>query len=229
MKVKCRAILMKKGNNQVLTLQYATTQKLQLTTMSTYKLTYFNAKGRAEVCRMLFHLGGVEFEDERLAGEEFGALKASGALPFGAVPALTVDGQVFAQSQAMERFLAREFNLYGNNNLDALRIDNVMEGVVDLHGAIMGKLWGLQGEERAATAQKLMEENWDRYVQGIEKLVVGPWVCGETFSVADVTLVNLVDHTEPLGGVFGPKVQAIIDAGKEKLADYLANRPVTPF
>ncbi len=42
-----------------------------------YKLIYFNAKGRAEISRMLFAQAGVEYEDKRLSGEEFQALKPS--------------------------------------------------------------------------------------------------------------------------------------------------------
>ena len=40
-----------------------------------YKLTYFNAKGRAEMTRLLFAAKGVEFEDCRLNSEEWAKLK----------------------------------------------------------------------------------------------------------------------------------------------------------
>lgn len=43
--------------------------------MPTYKLMYFDARGRAEVARLLFAQAGVEYEDCRLSGEEFGAIK----------------------------------------------------------------------------------------------------------------------------------------------------------
>ena len=34
--------------------------------MSTYKLSYFNDRGRAEVARLLFVKSGTEFEDNRI-------------------------------------------------------------------------------------------------------------------------------------------------------------------
>ena len=35
--------------------------------MPSYKLTYFNGRGRAEVSRLIFTVAGVEFTDDRVA------------------------------------------------------------------------------------------------------------------------------------------------------------------
>uniref|UniRef100_A0A1I7TDA8 glutathione transferase n=1 Tax=Caenorhabditis tropicalis TaxID=1561998 RepID=A0A1I7TDA8_9PELO len=75
-----------------------------------YKLTYFNARGLAEISRQLFHLAGVEFEDHRLTEEEFAALKPN--LPTGQVPILYIDNVPFSQSTAFARYLARKFGEY---------------------------------------------------------------------------------------------------------------------
>ena len=45
--------------------------------MPNYKLYYFNIRGRAEVTRLLFKVAGVNFEDKRLTGEEWAAMKSS--------------------------------------------------------------------------------------------------------------------------------------------------------
>ena len=44
-------------------------------TMSSYKLTYFNARGRAEVIRLIFAKAGVDYEDKRVVKEEWPSLK----------------------------------------------------------------------------------------------------------------------------------------------------------
>eukprot|EP01126_Amoeba_proteus_P023841 TRINITY_DN2396_c0_g3_i1.p1 TRINITY_DN2396_c0_g3~~TRINITY_DN2396_c0_g3_i1.p1 ORF type:complete len:211 (+),score=38.41 TRINITY_DN2396_c0_g3_i1:61-693(+) len=106
----------------------------------TYRLTYFDARGITETSRYLLSIGGVKWEDIRLSYQlgpplvkpEFDALKASGILPYGQVPILEVEGKVLAQSRAIERFLARRFNLYGSTDLETALIDRFSEGLNDL-------------------------------------------------------------------------------------------------
>ena len=44
--------------------------------MSGYKLYYFDARGRAEMCRLAFAAANIDFEDVRLNGEEWSKEKA---------------------------------------------------------------------------------------------------------------------------------------------------------
>ena len=39
--------------------------------MTSYKLTYFNGRGGGEICRLTFSAAGLEFEDERLTGDDW--------------------------------------------------------------------------------------------------------------------------------------------------------------
>lgn len=47
-----------------------------------YKLIYFNARGAAELSRLLFKVKGVEFEDVRISVEDWPELKPSRLLWF---------------------------------------------------------------------------------------------------------------------------------------------------
>ncbi|KHJ90795.1 glutathione S-transferase protein [Oesophagostomum dentatum] len=72
-----------------------------------YKLTYFNGRGLGECARQIFALADQKYEDVRMTQETFPALKPK--LPFGQVPLLEEDGKELAQSNAINRYLARKF------------------------------------------------------------------------------------------------------------------------
>ena len=54
-----------------------TSTSLSQGTMPAYKLYYFPSRGRAEMIRYVFAQAGVEYEDVRVGGEEWGKLKPS--------------------------------------------------------------------------------------------------------------------------------------------------------
>ena len=104
---------------------------------SSYKLIYFNGRGLAETSRILLKVGGQEFEDYRYPlkidnGQyirpEWDADKSK--YIYEQIPVLEIDGgkYVIAQSKAIERFLARRFNLLGNNDIEAALIGKMTVG-----------------------------------------------------------------------------------------------------
>lgn len=94
------------------------------------KLTYFDVAGRAELTRLLFHYGGIAFEDYRVDFSKFAELKAT--LPLGQVPLLEVDGDVYLQSIAISRYAAKLASVYPTDPLKALRVDMIADMFVDL-------------------------------------------------------------------------------------------------
>ncbi len=55
------------------------------------KLYYFNIPGKGEAIRLACAYGGIPLDDFRMHPNEFHDLKISGKIPFGQVPALSVD------------------------------------------------------------------------------------------------------------------------------------------
>lgn len=95
------------------------------------KLTYFDFHGgRGEAARLAMHIGGVPFEDERLAFPDFARLKPE--LPFGAVPVLEVDGQLVTQSNGINRYVGKLAGLYPDDPWQAALCDEVMDAVEDI-------------------------------------------------------------------------------------------------
>ena len=107
--------------------------------MSVYRLHYFNMRGRGELARILFAIGGQEYEDVRIERDQWPNLKAS--MPFGQIPVLEVkegDKSTFiSQSFAIARFLARKFKLDGQSDLEKAQVDMVVEQLVDLQNAFI--------------------------------------------------------------------------------------------
>uniref|UniRef100_A0A0N5B0A5 glutathione transferase n=1 Tax=Syphacia muris TaxID=451379 RepID=A0A0N5B0A5_9BILA len=97
--------------------------------MHNYKLTYFDFRWFGEGARLLFHYAGVPFEDERIQVDQWPALKPK--MPFGQLPVLTVDGKVIAQSGAICRYLAREFDLVPKNPVDDALVDSIYDAHKD--------------------------------------------------------------------------------------------------
>ena len=84
--------------------------------MPVYKLNYFNGRGRAELTRLIFAVVGAQYTDNRIEFADWPALKEHS--PLGQLPYLEVDGVILPQSLSIAKFVAREFNLAGKNNLE---------------------------------------------------------------------------------------------------------------
>ena len=74
--------------------------------MAKLKLTYFDFHGgRGEPARIALSIGGIAFEDDRVPPADWRRRKAD--TPFGALPVLEVDGQIVAQSNAINRYVGK--------------------------------------------------------------------------------------------------------------------------
>ncbi|XP_046969310.1 glutathione S-transferase 2-like [Vanessa cardui] len=121
--------------------------------MPTVKLYYFPTKGPAEGSRMLLAYGGQEFEDIRVGREDWPKLKPS--MPFGQMPVLEIDGQKYAQSTAIARYLGRKYGLAGKDIEEDLQIDQI----VDFFNDIRSKAVSVFYETDENVKAKKQEEN----------------------------------------------------------------------
>lgn len=100
--------------------------------MPEYKLIYFNVRGLGEVIRQLLTWADQPFEDVRLEiGELTPEKKLELNLEWGQLPILEIDGKRHAQSFAIGRYLAKKYNLMGDNEEEAFRVDEVVEAIRD--------------------------------------------------------------------------------------------------
>ncbi|XP_012268124.1 glutathione S-transferase-like [Athalia rosae] len=162
--------------------------------MPTYKLTYFPVKGLGETIRFLLSYGGVEFEDARFQIEDWPKLKPS--TPFGQVPVLEVDGKKIHQSQAISRYLAKQFGLAGKDDWEALEIDATVATIDDLRAKIAA--WHYETIESAKEAkyEPLFKEIIPFYLERLDAQVKanGGWFVGSALSWADFFFVASLDY-----------------------------------
>jgi len=86
------------------------------------KLTYFAfAGGRIGPIRIALRQAKVDFEDERLSFQEFGARKVS--FPGGSLPVLSINGKLLTQSLAILRWAGRQSDLYPSDPVHAMQVD----------------------------------------------------------------------------------------------------------
>ncbi|GMR45686.1 hypothetical protein PMAYCL1PPCAC_15881, partial [Pristionchus mayeri] len=127
-----------------------------------YRLVYFDKRGRAESIRQLFVVAGVPFEDDRVTDEEWNAAKHR--TPFRQLPILDVDGILLGQTHAIIRFLAKKFGYAGRSPLEEAIIDSLSERYSDFFDDVSPWLVVVEGfakgdEVRRVSFQRHLRES----------------------------------------------------------------------
>nr|QVQ68769.1 S-crystallin [Doryteuthis pealeii] len=96
------------------------------TIMPNYTLHYFNGRGRAEICRMMFHMAGVQYMDKRYEFSDWERCRND--FPCGYLPCLQMDnGYMMPETMAICRYLAREYGFYPRSSMDMMRCDYICD------------------------------------------------------------------------------------------------------
>ena len=123
--------------------------------MAKLKLTYFDFHGgRGEPARLALSIGGIAFEDDRFQTSDWERRK--GDTPFGALPVLEVDGQIVAQSNAINRYVGKLADLYPSDPWQAALCDEAMEAVEDITNKIAATLF-IPEEQKKAQRKTLVD------------------------------------------------------------------------
>ena len=195
--------------------------------MTRFKLTYFDFDGgRGEPIRLAFHIGGIEFEDVRLKGADFG--KARETFRFRALPVLEIDGQQITQSNAIVRYVGKRAGLYPADDLQALYCDEAMDASEDLDHAI-GTTFGLKGEEMKAAREALLQGPIPKFINGLGGLLArggGQYFADGRLTVADL---KVFVQTRALGkGILDHIPTDVVEGLAPALAEHrdrIANDP----
>ncbi len=150
-------------------------------------LTYFDFDGgRGEAARLVMHLAGIAFEDRRIAGADWPALRDT--MPFQAMPVLEVDGKVITQSNTINRYLGKLAGLYPKDAWQAALVDEVMDAVEDISTKIANTIF-IEDEAKKKAREVLAAGPIPRFLQQIDtrlKAGGGEWFVEKRLTVADL-------------------------------------------
>ncbi|KAG2435919.1 hypothetical protein HXX76_007114 [Chlamydomonas incerta] len=178
------------------------------------KLLYFAFAGRAEVARLCFNIGNIEFEDVHIDGASWPEEKAK--LPFGQVPVLQLDdGRMLAQSGAIDRYVAKLAGLYPEDPLQAAFADQAVFVLQDIWEAILTPSWTLPAEEKIKARQEALAGKGGDKLKQLDKLVEpvqhsGGWLAGDKLSFADLEVFVMI--TNLISGMFDGIPKDLLDA-----------------
>ncbi|KAL4226566.1 hypothetical protein ACF0H5_014551 [Mactra antiquata] len=203
--------------------------------MPSYKLTYFNGRGRGEVARLLLAAADKKYEDVRIEPGQWPELKPK--MPQATMPVLEVDGKFrISQSMAVNRFLARELNLYGNGTKNQAIVDQILDNLLDLFGPAITMFFNKNEDEKAEQMKKFMEETVPtqfKYLENLMKLSGSRgFAVGSSLTVADLALFSILENCKLEEAV---KNYPVLAKNREtiqslpRIKKYLENRPATAF
>ncbi len=163
---------------------------------ASYKLTYFDVQGRAELIRMLLRFGNVEFEDVRVDYPQW--VQSTGKPKYEELPILEIDGKAIAQSQVIARYLARKLGYLPTDPDAGLEIDELYTFInSDISDRQMvGALF-----QDAEAKEKYRADYWENYLPKklalIEKILEGNttgFLIGDKWTLADLCLVDFAQR-----------------------------------
>jgi glutathione S-transferase len=168
------------------------------------KLTYWPIAGFAEASRVCLVLGGVEFEDNRVSGDQLKEIREKGGgfadfgrnvpiLEVGGKPATDdkpeIPGKFLSQSFAVETYCAKLAGLYPEDTWTASLVDEVsMLLFDDFRGKIAPTIFISDAKEKMAKRKEVagkLPEILDR-LEGYLAASKSGYVVGDSMTVADV-------------------------------------------
>jgi glutathione S-transferase len=191
--------------------------------MTKPRLIYFDAPvSRGEECRLALHIAGVDFEDVRIAGADWRAMKAE--TPYGALPVLEMPGRTpLAHSNAILVMIGRQHGLHPGDDFEAALHEGMMQHVEDLRG-VVGPTIRMGDAEKKAAREAMVAGYLPEWARAAEKNIPGePFFGGEKLNVVDLKLHmavrwfigGKVDHIPATIFAGYPKLSRVHDAVRD--------------
>ncbi|XP_014771118.1 S-crystallin 3 [Octopus bimaculoides] len=205
--------------------------------MPSYTLHYFNHRGRAEICRMLFAAAGVQYNDRRIEGSVWKDMRSK--MPCCMMPILEVDSRYqIPQSMSISRYLAREFGFHGKNNMEMARIDYISDCFYDIMDDYMRMYQDNNGRMMSERRMRF-QETCRRILPFLERTLEmqnggSRFFMGDNMTMADMMCYCALENPMMEDSSFlnsYPKIRALRERvmTHSKMSHYLKKRCRTDF
>ena len=156
---------------------------------------------RAEVLRVSLFISNIPFEDVRISREEFinmiktGYLPNGKKVPFHQLPVIEVDGEIIGQTGAIARYCGKISNLYSNDNINAAKIDQIIDAATDITNLVSPTI--REKDEQKKVEDRLLLKNkllprWFRYLENILSESKSDWFVENKMTIADIAMWRLL-------------------------------------
>ncbi|XP_001637222.2 S-crystallin SL11 [Nematostella vectensis] len=203
--------------------------------MPSYKLYYFNARGRAEPARLVFAAAGIEFEDNRMAMGEWPKVKKELHAPFGQVPLLVIDDKIkLAQSLAIMTFIAREGGLAPSNSLDIAKCDMIVGAEEDFLTKKIQCYFEKDQAKKKELDEAIQNTHLPAFMGALTKILEENrtgFLVTDKMTYADIIVFNACNNLDSGALDKFPKLKQHHDriASNPGIKAYLEKRPKTDF
>ena len=192
---------------------------------------YFKVNGRGTVARAILSSMKADWTDHAFEREEWLSIKKSGLFEFEQAPVLEYKGKKYAQSMAIDFYLARKFNLMGKDDEENYEIESLMCCMEDIFSA-MFKFSHLPENEKDKfdELRKVAIERYKFFIKKIEERYIkhgkGKYFLGDRFTLCDI----LVGAQLPaFCDRFNEKVVPQVAPALEELIQRLKNEELKEF
>ena len=156
---------------------------------------------RAEVLRVSLFISNIPFEDVRISREEFinmiktGYLPNGKKVPFHQLPVIEVDSEIIGQTGAIARYCGKISNLYSNDNINAAKIDQIIDAATDITNLVSPTI--REKDEQKKIEDRLLLKNkllprWFRYLENILSESTSDWFVENKMTIADIAMWRLL-------------------------------------
>lgn len=151
--------------------------------------------------KIALFMGGIDFENRKVEGEEFQRVKETGQLddgtliPFHQLPCLVVDGVSIAQTGGIARFCGKLSGMYPkNDDVLAAQIDQFLDMATDITNLIFITGRDEDQEAKKIKRQELCKGELARKLEMLDKNIrdEGDWILGSDLGLADIAIWRLM-------------------------------------